>query len=138
MKQRVAFISYDVKLSESERVRFCNELGSCSQPFRIDDWSTEPRSPREDWEKQVHGQIGRCDFMIVLVAEGMNLAPISAQIAEARRCNVPFFGVYVDGTNAGVPLPERLGANRTISWDWAKISAAVDQVSREGKHHTFK
>jgi hypothetical protein len=137
-KHPLAFISYDFKLSESERVRFINEIGACSQPFKVDDWSAERRSPREDWDKLVHSKIGRCDFVIVLVAEGMDVAPIMAELAEAKRCNVPFFGVYVGGAKPGSALPDGLGANRTIPWDWDRIAAAIGQVTKEGKHHVFR
>ena len=138
MKPPLAFLSYDFKLSESDRLRFFGEIDSCSQPFKVDDWSAERRSPREDWDKLVHSKIGRCDFVIVLVAENMECAPIAAEIAEARRCNVPFFGVYAGNAKPGASLPEGLGANRTIPWDWDRIAAAIGQVNREGKHHVFR
>jgi hypothetical protein len=79
----------------------------------------------------VHSRIGRCDFMVVLVAHGMNRTQVAAEILEAKRCNVPFFGVYVSGAQAGSPLPDGLGANRTIPWDWDRIAAAISQVTRE-------
>jgi hypothetical protein len=138
MKPPLAFISYDFKLSEDERVRFVDEIGSCSQAFSVEDWSADRRAPRADWDKIVHSRIGRSDFVIVLVAKGMDIAPVAAELAEARRCNVPIFGVYVGATKAGAELPEGLGANRTIPWDWNRIAAAIGQVSREGKHHVFK
>jgi hypothetical protein len=68
----------------------------------------------------------------------MDLAAAGLEIAEARRCNVPFFGVYAGGAKRGTPLPEGLGANRTIAWDWERIAAAVSQVTKEGKHHVFR
>jgi hypothetical protein len=138
MKTPLAFISYDFKLSEPDRERFVNELSTCSQPFTVDDWSAETRTPREDWNKLVHSKIGRSDFVVVLVAKGMDMAAVGAELAEARRCNVPFFGVYVGGAKPGAPLPEGLGANRTIPWDWDRIAAAVGQVTKEGKHHVFR
>jgi hypothetical protein len=138
LKPPLAFISYDFKISEDERVRFVSELGSSSHPFSVEDWSMERRAPREDWSKAVHSKIVRSDFVIVLIAEGMDTEPVAIELAEARRCNVPFFGVYVGKAKAGAQLPEGLGANRTIPWDWARIAAAVGQVSREGKHHVFR
>jgi hypothetical protein len=137
-KPPLAFISYDFKTSEDERVRFVNELSSSSHTFTVEDWSMERRAPREDWDKAVHGKIGRSDFVIVLIAEGMDTAPVAAELAEARHCNVPFFGVYVGNAKAGADLPVGLGANRTIAWDWGRIATAVGQVTREGKHHVFK
>lgn len=138
MKLPLAFISYDYKLSEDERARFVNEIGSCSQAFTVEDWSVEPRAPREDWAKAVHSKIGRCDFVVVLVAPRMELGPVAAELAEARRCNVPFFGVYVGRAKAGTALPEGLPANRTIAWDWERIATAIGQVTKEGKHHVFR
>lgn len=134
----LAFVSYDIKLSEDDRVRFVNEMDLCPSTFRVDDWSAERKASREDWANHVHSKIGRTDFMIVLVADGMDLEKASVEIAEARRCNVPFFGVYVGGAKEGVPLPEGLGRKRTIPWDWDRIGAAVRQVNTEGKHHIFR
>ena len=137
MTPPLAFISYDFKLSEDERLRFISEIGSCSLPFNVDDWSAERRSPREEWDKVVHGKIGRCDFMIVLVARGMNTTPVGEEIVEAKRCNVPFFGVYAAGAKPGTELPAGLPANRVTAWDWDRIAAAITQVNKEGKHHVF-
>ena len=138
MKTPLAFLSYDFKLSEDERARFVNEITTSSKAFAVDDWSSERKAPREDWDKLVHSKIGRADFVIVLVAEGMDLGPVAIELQEARRCNVPFFGVYVGGAKAGTTLPEGLGANRTIPWDWDRIATAIEQVTREGKHHVFR
>lgn len=137
-KTPVAFLSFDFKLSEDERVRFLSESTSCAAPFTVDDWSAARKGSREEWGKHVHSKIGRADFMIVLVAKGMDLEQIGAEIVEARHCNVPFFGVYAGGAKAGTALPEGLGANRTIPWDWDRIAAAIGQVTREGKHHVFR
>lgn len=137
MKTPLAFISFDFKVNAVDRARFLAESGECSQPFGVEDWSAERKSPRAEWDKLVHGKIGRCDFMIVLVSEDMDTAPVAEEILEARRCNVPFFGVYVGAAKPGTALPAGLGANRTIPWDWTRIAAAVEQVSKEGKHHLF-
>ncbi len=137
MTTPLAFISYDFKLNDADRVRFISEIGSCSQPFAVDDWSAERKSPRADWDKVVHSRIGRCDFVIVLVGDGMDAAPVAEELLEAKRCNVPFFGVYVGDAKTGTALPAGLGANRTIAWDWDRIAAAIGQVSKEGKHHVF-
>ena len=137
MRPLLGFISYDFKLNDDERARFIDEIGSCSLEFAVDDWSAERKAPRADWDKVVHARIGRCDFMIVLVGEGMDVAPIAEEIMEAKRCNVPFFGVYVGDTTAGRELPAGLGANRTIPWEWDRIALAIGQVTKEGKHHVF-
>jgi hypothetical protein len=137
MKPPLAFISYDVTLGEGDRSRLLDEIGSCAEPFSVDDWSLKRQAPRADWDRLMHSKIGRCDFMIVLVSEGMEHEPIEAEIMESKRCNVPFFGVYVGDAKAGVALPPGLPANRTIPFDWERIAMAVRQVTREGKHHTF-
>jgi hypothetical protein len=138
MKMPLAFISFDFKLSEDERVRFLNEIASCSQAFTVEHWSEERHAPKADWAKNVHSKIGRSDFVIVLVEKGMDLSGVTDELAEARKCNVPFFGVYTGKAKAGADLPEGLPANRTIPWDWGRIGAAVAQVSKEGKHHVFR
>jgi hypothetical protein len=137
MTTPVAFISFDFKLNADDRARFVAESGSSAQPFAVEDWSAERKSPRSDWDKMVHAKIGRCDFMIVLVSNEMDTAPVAEEILEAKRCNVPFFGVYVGDAKPGTALPEGLGANRTIPWDWTRIAGAIGQVSKEGKHHLF-
>lgn len=137
MNPPLAFISYDFRQSEKARSRFIEEIESCPQPFKVDDWSVERGSPREDWDKLIHSRIGRCDCVIVLVARGMDLEAVAAEIVEAKRCNVPFFGVYLDKTRTRVQLPEGLPVNRMVPWDWDRIGAALQQVMKEGKHHLF-
>lgn len=137
MTRPLAFISYDFNRSEDERAHFIAEIPDCSQPFNVDDWSLQRQSPRKDWDKIVHGKIGRCDLMVVLVADGMDTAAVAEEIVEAKRCNVPFFGVYVGGARPGTELPAGLPENRTIPRDWQRIAAAIGQVMKEGKHHVF-
>jgi hypothetical protein len=131
----LAFLSFDIKLDEGERARFIEESSACSEPFRIDAWSVEQRTPRSEWAKVIHGRMSSCDFMVVLISAGMDTKAVGEEIKEARRCNVPFFGVYVAGPTS--KLPEGLPANRAISWDWERIATAVRQVGGEGKHHVF-
>ena len=135
-KPPLAFISYDFNLNEADRIRFVEESAACSQPFKVEDWSAAPRYPLDDWKKTVHSRIIRCNLMVVLLSEGMAMSQVSTEIVEATRCNVPFFGVYT-GT-APPALPDGLGANRTIPWDWARIASAVGQLSTEGKNHIFR
>lgn len=52
----------------------------------------------------------------------------------AKRNNVPFFGVYVDGTGASTTLPVGLARNRVIPWTWDGIANAVKQMMSEGKN----
>jgi hypothetical protein len=134
----LAFIAFDHRQNQGDRVRFIEEKHACREAFDVEHWSALPRTPRDDWDKMVHSYIGRCAFMVVLVAEGMDLTQVENEILEAKRCNVPFFGVYVEGTSNGSPLPNGLAANRMASWDWDRIAAAIDQVTKEGKHHVFR
>ena len=138
IKTPLAFISFDHKLNEADRARFVEEKDACREAFNVEHWSTAPRTPRDDWEKMVHSRIGRCEFMVVLVAEGMDRTQVEYEILEAKRCNVPFFGIYVDGLLTGSLLPDGLGAKRTAPWDWDRIAAAISQVTKEGKHHVFR
>ncbi len=59
---------------------------------------------------------------------------VGKEISMAKDQGVPVFGVYVDGANTSSTLPTGLARDRTISWDWAKIAAAVDQMMGEGKN----
>ncbi|MHA6678659.1 hypothetical protein ACX43S_19380 [Enterobacter cloacae] len=45
-----------------------------------------------------------------------------------------FVGQYVGGADSSSNLPDGLQRNRTISWDWANIASAVDQMMGEGKN----
>lgn len=73
--------------------------------------------------------------MIVLVGQETYTATgVVKEIGFAKTQDVPVFGVYVDGANIYTPLPAGLQRNRTITWDWNKIAAAVDQMMLEGKN----
>jgi hypothetical protein len=73
--------------------------------------------------------------MIVLVGRYMGSATgVAKEIVFARNCNVPFFGVYVDGANSLSTLPTGLARNRTIAWTWPGIAKAIDQMMQEGKN----
>ena len=137
MSAPLAFISYDYSQNEADRVRFVTEAATCSQPFKVEHWSVKGMAPREDWQKMVHHRIGRCDVLIVLVGSEMDEAQIAGEIQEARKCNVPFLGVYVDGVEPRSELPAGLTANHTIPWDWKRIASAIRQIGNEGKHHVF-
>ncbi len=56
------------------------------------------------------------------------------EITFAKDCNVPVFGVYVNGACASSNLPNGLQRNRTIDWDWDKIASAINQMMKEGKN----
>lgn len=59
---------------------------------------------------------------------------VAKEIKMARDQNVPFFGVYVGDANTTSNLPTGLSRNRTIAWDWEKISNAIDKMMTEGKN----
>ena len=74
-------------------------------------------------------------MLIVLSGRTMASATgVSKEIAMAKDQNVPVFGVYVDGANTTSNLPGGLQRNRTITWDWNQIAAAVNQMMNEGKN----
>jgi hypothetical protein len=59
---------------------------------------------------------------------------VAKEIFMAKDQNVPFFGIYVGSANTSSNLPEGLQRNKTIAWDWEKISNAIDQMMCEGKN----
>jgi hypothetical protein len=59
---------------------------------------------------------------------------VAKEIKMAKDQNVPVFGVYVGGANSTSKLPSGLAINRTITWGWDGISAAVKQMMGEGKN----
>ena len=138
MTAPLAFISFDIDHNEPEKAQFLEEKDRSPTSFSVEDWSAKDQVPRSEWEKYVTGKIGRCDFMIVLVGKQVDAAPrVEREIEFAKKRNVPFFGVYVDGAVEGTPLPSGLPANRTIPCDWHRIGAAIDQLMGEGKNHVF-
>jgi hypothetical protein len=134
----IAFLSFAVEHDEAARAQFVAELKSCITPLSVDDWSRPAQSPRSDWQKLVQDQLGRSAIMIILVSkETATAANVTNEIALAKTRNVPFFGIYIDGADANTDLPAGLPRNRTIPWDWTRVSAAIAQLRREGKHHVF-
>src|SRR3546814_14449979 len=101
-----------------------------------------PRSTRTDtlfpyttlFRSSIGAKIGKCNLLIVLVGKTMASATgVVKEIAMAKKNNVPIFGVYVDGADSSSNLPGGLASNRTISWTWDAIAAAVQQMKGEGK-----
>ena len=134
----LAFLCFSVQDNETSRAQFVAELSACKTPLTVENWSREGQSPRVEWQKQVQDQIGRSDIVIVLVGkDAAKAANVSSEIALSKTRNVPFFGVYVDGADANSDLPAGLPRNRTIVWDWERVSTAITQLMREGKHHVF-
>lgn len=130
-----AFIGFDFDNNENEKHLFVGQSRHSRSPFQIQDWSCKAALPQNQWEQLIHDKIKKCDLMIVIVGKSMSTATgIEKEIAFARKHNVPFFGVYVDGANMWSPLPEGLARNRVISWTWDSIANAIDQMMTEGKH----
>lgn len=138
MSSPLAFLCFDHKTHDAQRQLFMQELAEKAAPLLIDDFSVEDRVPADDWLKHVRGKIGRCQLMIVLIDNHAGESPVLAkEIAIAKSCNVPFFGVYISGADTTGSLPTGLARNRVIPWSWDQIEAAVTQLSKEGKNSRF-
>jgi len=130
-----AFISFDFDNNEGQKKYFVGQSINSKTPFNIEDWSSKSSLPQSQWEKLIHEKINKCNMLIILVGKSMSSASgVAQEIAFAKEHNVPVFGVYVDGANTTSNLPSGLARNRTIDWDWKKISDAIDQVMKEGKN----
>jgi hypothetical protein len=74
-------------------------------------------------------------MLIVLVGRTMGSASgVPKEIQMAKDQNVPVFGVYVGGADSSSILPVGLQRNRTITWNWDSIAAAIKQMMGEGKN----
>jgi hypothetical protein len=131
-----AFISFDFDNNSDERMLFVGQAKKNSKtPFSMEDWSSKESLPQRQWEELINSKINRCNMLIVLVGKRTATAVgVVKEIAFARSQNVPIFGVYVGGADANTPLPEGLARNRTISWSWDTIAAAITQMMGEGKN----
>jgi len=130
-----AFISFDFDNNEGQKKYFVGQSINSKTPFNIEDWSSKSSLPQSQWEKLIHEKINKCNMLIILVGKSMSSASgVAKEIVFAKEHNVPVFGVYVDGANTTSNLPSGLARNRTIDWDWKKISDAIDQVMKEGKN----
>ena len=130
-----AFISFDADNNYDEKVLFCGQTYLASVPFSVQDWSSKQVLPQKIWEQTIADKISRCHMLIVLVGKKTSFAAgVAKEIAMASKTNVPLFGVYVGGADSTTALPVGLQRNRTIPWKWEQISAAVDQMLREGKN----
>lgn len=133
-----AFISFDYDNNFTEKSLFVGQIKNSRTPFSIEDWSSKETLPQATWERQLEEKIGRCHLVIVLVGKSMATAiGVRKEIGFAKRNNVPFFGVYVDGAGTGSTLPAGLARNRTISWDWEYIAKAIDQMMNEKKNRRY-
>jgi hypothetical protein len=131
-----AFASFDFDHNERERNLFAGQAKKDSPtPFTVQDWSSRSVLPQATWEAEMKQRINRTHMCIVLVGRFMASATgVAKEITMAKDQDVPVFGVYVDGANSLSTLPIGLTRNRTVSWDWNKIAAMVDQAIIEGKN----
>ena len=130
-----AFISFDFDHDETEKILFVGQSKNSSTPFSIQDWSAKSSMSQSKWEAIVKDKINKCNMLIVLSGKTMASATgVVKEIEMAKDQSVPVFGVYVDGANSNSNLPKGLQRNRTISWNWANIANAIDQVMKEGKN----
>lgn len=129
------FISFDYDHNETEKNLFIGQSKLSKSPFNIEDWSSKSSLPQSQWEAIVKEKTNKCHILIVLVGKYMASATgVAKEIKMAKDQNVPYFGVYVGGANTTSNLPTGLNRNRTVAWDWEKISNAIDQMMTEGKN----
>lgn len=130
-----AFISFDFDNNSTEKMLFAGQSKNSRTPFAVQDWSSKTALPQAEWEALIKSKINLCNMLIVLVGKNMGSATgVAKEIRMAKDQNVPVFGVYVGGADSLSTLPDGLARNRTIAWDWVKISDAVDQIMGEGKN----
>jgi hypothetical protein len=130
-----AYISYDYDNNETEKMLFSGQAKNSKTPFAIQDWSQKSLLPQSQWEALAKDKISKCNMLIVLVGKRTAYATgVVKEIAMAKLCNVPVFGVYVGGANTETDLPAGLQRNRTISWGWDDIAGAISQMMIEGKN----
>ena len=136
MAEPRAFISFDFDHDETSRMLFVGQGKKDSPtPFTIQDWSSKSELPEEEWKEQIANKISNCHMVIVLVGRSMGSAyGVAAEIAMAKDKNVPVFGVYVDGADKNSTMPSGLSVGRVISWNWASIAKAIEQMMGEGKN----
>jgi hypothetical protein len=131
-----AFLSFDYSHDLVSKNLFAGQAKSNSPtPFVVEDWSSKSTLPEEEWETDIEAKLKKCNMLIVLVGKSMSTAlGVDKEFAIAKTNQVPTFGVYVDGAGAGSTLPVGLPRNRTISWTWPNVAAAVNQMMGEGKN----
>lgn len=130
-----AFISFDFDHNETEKTLFVGQSKNSKTPFSIQDWSAKSSMAPSKWEAIVKDKINQCNMVIVLSGKTMASAiGVAKEISMAKVQDVPVFGVYVGGANTTSNLPKGLQRNRTIAWNWERISDAIDQMMTEGKN----
>jgi hypothetical protein len=131
-----AFISFDFDHDETSRMLFAGQGKKESPtPYTVGDWSSKSVLPQKEWKELIQAKINVCNLVIVLVGKFMASATgVAAEISMARDCDVPSFGVYVNGANTSSNLPAGLPRSRTYAWTWANVGAAIDMCMKEGKN----
>jgi hypothetical protein len=131
-----AFVSFDFDHNQTQKTLFAGQAKKDSPtPFTVQDWSSKSSLPQATWEAEIKKKIAATNMCIVLVGRTMSSAGgVAKEIAMAKTQDVPVFGVYVDGAGISSTLPNGLQRNRTMTWDWKLIAAAVDQMMTEGKN----
>ena len=129
------FISFDFGHDEAEKVLFAWQGKNSKTPFSMQDWSAKSSLAQSEWEAIVKEKINKCNMVIVLSGKAMvSASAVAKEIAMAKDQDIPVFGVYIDGANASSNLPKGLPRNRTITWNWDKISGSINQMMTEGKN----
>ena len=97
-----AFVSFDFDHNEVSKSLFVGQGKSDSPtPFTVSDWSSKSALAEAKWEEIIAAKIGQTNMVIVLVGKSMGTASgVVKEIAMAKKCNVPIFGVYVDGATS--------------------------------------
>jgi hypothetical protein len=131
-----AFVSFDFDHNEVQKILFCGQGKKDSPtPFTVHDWSSKSALAEAKWEEVIAAKIKATNLVIVLVGKSMSSASgVAKEIAMAKTCNVPVFGVYVDGAGTASTLPAGLPRNRTVPWTWPNVAAGIDQCMTEGKN----
>lgn len=130
------FVSFDYDHNESSKILFCGQGKKDSPtPFTVHDWSSKSVLDEDKWEELIAKKIGATNLMVVLVGKSMATATgVVKEIAMAKACNVPMFGIYVDGADSNSTLPTGLVRSRTYSWTWANVGGGIDLCMTEGKN----
>ena len=130
-----AYVSYDYDNNETEKLLFAGQAKNSKTPFSIQDWSQKSTLPESQWETYAKDKINKCNMLIVLAGKKTATATgVVKEISMAKEKDVPIFGVYVGGGTSSTDLPAGLQRNRTISWNWDDIAAAITQMMKEGKN----
>ena len=130
-----AFLSFDYDHDSHYKMLIAGQAKNDNVPFTIQDWSNKSELPQSQWKKDTKTKINQCNMLIVLVGQYMASATgVVAEIEMAKECDIPLFGIYVNGAGTASNLPTGLARNRTIDWGHEGIEAAVKQMMGEGKN----